>query len=126
MHVIGFGFEPGQMEALDDLRAIAGRTGGRFIRAGDGGELRRALAATAGTPFSVWRGSQFVGRGTLGADEVLQLPAGDYALRLESDPPQIFPITLGIEEALDLTLVREDDDVFTTERRQPAPYNLCL
>jgi len=125
VHVIGFGFEPGQMEALDGLRAIADRTGGRFIQAGDGGELRRALAATAGTPFSVWRGSQFVGRGALGGDEVLELPAGEYTLRLESDPPQIFPFHLGIEEALGLTLVREGNDVFTRDHRQPAPYNFC-
>ncbi len=125
VHVIGFGLEPGEMEALDNLQAIAGRTGGRFIQAGDGAELRRALAATAGTPFTVRRGSQLVGRGTLGAAEVLHLPAGGYTLRLESDPPQLFPFTLRIEEALNLTLVREGDDVFTREQRRPAPYNFC-
>ena len=126
VHVIGFGFEPGQMEALDSLRTTAERTGGRFIQAGNGGELRRALAATAGTPFTVWRGSDFVGRGTLGAEEVLRLPAGDYTLQLESDPSQIFSFHLSIEEALELTLVREGDDVFTRDHRQPAPYNLCM
>jgi Mg-chelatase subunit ChlD len=125
VHVIGFGFEPGQMEALDSLRTVAERTGGRFIRAGDGSELRRALAATAGTPFSIWRGSELAGRGTLGAGETLRLPAGDYAIRLESDPPQIFPFQLGIQEALGLTLVREGDSVFTTDQRQPAAYSRC-
>jgi len=125
IHVIGFGFEPGQEEALTSLRSIADSTSGKFITAGDGDELRRALAETAGTSYSIWRGVQQVGGGTLGSSELFQLPAGEYVLKLNSDPPQAFPFTLSAEEALALSLVREGEDLFTRESRQPTTYNLC-
>jgi Mg-chelatase subunit ChlD len=125
VHVIGFGFEPGQEEALADLRRIADTTDGKFITAGDGGELRRALAETAGTIFSIWREARQVAAGTLGANEVFQLPAGDYTLRLASEPPRQFTFRMGAEETLSLALAREGDSVFTRESRQPTDYYLC-
>jgi hypothetical protein len=125
VHVIGFGFEPGQEEALADLRRIADTTAGKFITAGDGGELRRALAETAGTIFSIWREARQVASGTLGANEVFQLPAGDYTLRLASEPPRQFSFRMGAEESASLALVREGDSVFTREARQPTAYYLC-
>jgi Mg-chelatase subunit ChlD len=125
VHVIGFGFEPGAEEALNSLRLIADSTKGKFITAGDGGELRRALASTAGTVFSIWRGPQQVAAGTLGAMEVFQLPEGDYTLRLASEPPREFPFHLGAEESMSLTLVREGDSVFSRDSREPTDYYLC-
>jgi Mg-chelatase subunit ChlD len=125
VHVIGFGFEPGQEESLADLRRIADTTAGKFITAGDGGELRRALAETAGTIFSIWREARQVASGTLGANEVFQLPAGAYTLRLASEPPRQFSFRMGSEESLSLGLAREGDSVFTRESRQPTDYYLC-
>ena len=125
VHVIGFGFEPGQEEALADLRRIADSTAGKFITAGDAGELRRALAETAGTIFSIWREARQVASGTLGANEVFQLPAGDYTLRLASEPPRQFSFRMGPEESASLALVREGDSVFSRESRQPTDYYLC-
>ena len=125
IHVIGFGFETGQQEALDSLRLIAETTGGKFITAGDAGELRRALSETAGTSFSIWRDAIHVASGTLGANESFQLPAGDYTLRLLSEPPREFSFVMGAEESVTLTLAREGDDVSTRASRQPATYFLC-
>jgi hypothetical protein len=127
IHVIGFGFElgPEAREALASLRLIAETTDGKFITAGDADELRRALAETAGTPFSIWRGERHVDDGTLGANEIFQLPAGDYTLRLASEPPRQFEFRLGAEETLALSLVREGTRVFTRDAREPAAYYLC-
>jgi len=127
IHVIGFGFRLGaeEREALASLRLIADTTGGKFITAGDADELRRALAETAGTPFSIWRGERLVDRGTLGANEIFQLPSGDYTLRLDSEPARQFELTLGAEETLALSLVREGERVFTRDTREPASYYLC-
>jgi Mg-chelatase subunit ChlD len=125
IHVIGFGFELGQAEALESLRLIAETTGGKFITAGDAGELRRALSETAGTTFTIWSGDRQVASGTLGANESLHLAAGDYTLRLNSEPPRQFSFGVAAEESLSLTLVREGDSVSTRESRQPATYFLC-
>jgi len=125
IHVIGFGFEIGQEEALQSLRSIAETTGGKFITAGDAGELRRALSETAGTTFSIWRDTVHVTSGTLGAAERFQLSAGDYTLRLHSEPLREFVFAMGAEESVALTLAREGDSVSTRVARQPGSYFLC-
>ena len=83
------------------------------------------VAETAGTAFSVWREARQVASGTLGANEVFQLPAGDYTLRLASEPPRQFSFRMGAEESVALALTREGDRVFTRESRQPTDYYLC-
>jgi Mg-chelatase subunit ChlD len=125
IHVIGFGIEAGHEEAMPSLRLIAETTGGKILRAGNGAELRHALAATAGTTFSIWRGKQHVGSGTLGANERFPLEAGDYTLRLHSDPLREFPLTVGVQESLALTLVREGERYFSRDARRAATYFDC-
>ncbi len=125
IHVIGFALEQGEEEALASLRRIAETTDGKFIMAGDAAELRRALAETAGTSFTLWRGSDLAGRGTLGAGDVLELPDGAYRLQLSSEPPLEFSFTLGAEESLALTLTRQGEQTSTRESREPAAYKMC-
>lgn len=127
VHVIGFGFgrDAEAEAAMQSLRQIAASTGGEFIAAGDADELRRALEATAGTPYTLWREGRQVGRGTLGADDLFHLEDGAYQLRLAGEPPREFDFTLGAEEALQLTLLRVRDQVASVERRSAIGYKMC-
>jgi len=125
IHVIGFGLEQGPDEALASLKAIATSSGGKFLTAGSGPELQEALGETVGTPFTVWKEITPVGKGTLGADDVLKLSGGDYVLRLESDPPREFPFSLEPEQGLGIALVRTGDEVTVTQTRAPVPYTPC-
>ena len=76
------------------------------------------------TPTGINR-QQHIGSGTLGASERFPLAAGDYTLRLESDPPREFPLTIGVQESLALTLVREGERYFSRDARQPVTYFDC-
>jgi Mg-chelatase subunit ChlD len=125
IHVIGFGL--GQQAAADEasLRLIAEASGGRFVAATNAEELRDALAVTVGTPFAVWQGERPVARGSLGANDRIRLPAGDYVVRLESAPPQQAPVRLVPEENLTLVLDRHADGVSQRAHRREAGYFGC-
>lgn len=125
VHVIGFGLGGESGEDLSSLRAIAEASGGRFITAGSAAELRRALGTTVGTPFRVWSGNAVVARGTIGAEEPILLPAGEYRLQLDSTPPFELPVSLGAEEGLTLVLRRDDAEVVPSPSRAPLGYTAC-
>ena len=127
IHVIGFGFgqDADAEAALQSLKLIADSTGGEFITAGDAAELRRALEATAGTPYTLSQDGRQIGRGTLGADDLFHIEDGEYQLQLASEPPREFDFTVGAEESLQLTLTRMGDDVASVERRTAIGYKLC-
>jgi Mg-chelatase subunit ChlD len=132
VHVIGFGLADGPGEDLSSLRAIAEASGGEFLTAVSGAELREALGTTVGTPFRVLRRApggagdgDLVARGTLGAEVPLRLPGGDYTLVLDGAPSAALPLALAGEEKLTLVLQREGEDVVHSEARAPAEYAVC-
>lgn len=125
VHVIGFGLDGKTGEDLASLRAIAEASGGKFLSAGNAAELRRALSTTVGTPYSVWHENVRVGQGTLGADESIRLPAGEYRLQLDSEPGYDQGVSLASEELTTLVLQREGDQVVPTSNRSPTGYVDC-
>jgi hypothetical protein len=125
VHVIGFGLGTGADSDPASLRTIAEASGGRFLTATTAEELRDALAITVGTRFEVRRDGEPVADGTLGADEVIRLPEGEYVFQLDSAPPYDTPVALTSEEALTLVLERNGSDVSREARRVPATYTAC-
>jgi hypothetical protein len=125
VHVIGFGLGHRDDGDEEQLRGIAEASGGRFLTAANAEELREALALTVGTPFRVFRDQDWVASGTLGADDRILLPPGEYAVRLETTPPIEAPITLASEESRTLTVVKEREQFSAVQVRRTAPYTSC-
>ncbi len=124
VHVIGFGLG-GQDEDPASLRAIAAASGGRYLTARSAAELREALAVTVGTPFQVKRDGVTVAHGALGAGDVLQLPEGEYTVRVESSPPYEVPVALERQEGLKLRLKREGGQVLLARDRREIAHRSC-
>jgi Mg-chelatase subunit ChlD len=125
IHVIGFGLGRRADEDEEQLRGIAEASGGRFVTAANAEELREALAITVGTPFRVFREEDWVASGTLGADDRILLPPGEYAVRLETTPPIEAPVTVASEETRTLTVVKERERFSAVQVRRAAPYASC-
>lgn len=125
VHLIGFGLGNAADEDTASLRAIADASGGRYVTAGSAVELKEALSRTVATSFSVFRGSSLVASGSLGSDERLLLPEGDYTVELHSSPPQAVPIRLAPRDQLTLTLERRGSVVTPVERRARLPHVSC-
>ena len=112
VHVIGFGLGNAADEDTWSLQAIANASGGRYVTAGSAEELKEALAATVATSFSVYKGDLEVANGSLGADQTMYLPEGDYRVELHSSPPQIVPVTLAPRDRVALTLEKVREKVY--------------
>ena len=125
VHLIGFGLGNAADEDTASLQAVAAASGGRYVTAGSAEALKDALAQTVATSFSVFKGSTEVANGSLGADEPLFLPEGDYRVELDSSPPQTVQISLAPRDQLTLTLEKEGDNVSHFERRNRLPYTSC-
>jgi Mg-chelatase subunit ChlD len=125
VHVIGFGLGHGDAADVASLRAIAEASGGRFLTASNAAELRDALRASVGTSFEVLRAKRVVARGTLGADDRIRLPAGDYVVRFESAPPHRVSLKLASEETTLLVLERERGRVAARTQRAGIEYAAC-
>lgn len=125
VHVIGFGLGNDVDEDLSSLKAIASASGGRFLTATSGQELRDALAVTVGTAFQVLSGDVAVAEGALGAEETIRLPEGRYRVRLDSAPPHEVLVDLVGEETVALVLEREGGTVSDSVTRGPAEYSYC-
>ena len=125
VHLIGFGLGNAADEDAASLQAIADASGGRYVTAGSAEELKEALALTVGTSFRVFNGSTEVANGSLGSDEPLFLPGGDYTVELDSLPPQVVHISLAPRDRLTLTLEKEGDHVSHFERRNRLQYTSC-
>ncbi len=125
VHLIGFGLGNAADEDAASLAAVAEASGGRYVTAGSAEELKEALASTVSTSFRVFKGSTEVANGSLGSDEPVFLPGGDYRVRLDSSPPQEARISLAPRDKLTLTLEKQGDLVSHSQRRNRLPYTSC-
>jgi Mg-chelatase subunit ChlD len=125
VHVIGFGLGNEGDADPASLRAIADASGGKFLTARSAEELRDALSVTVGTTFRVLRRGIPVAAGTLGADEIIRLPAGEYAVRIESEPALEVSAYLGSEKNLTLILERSQGAVSPRVRSRPSDHFAC-
>jgi len=125
VHLIGFGLGNAADEDAASLQAVANASGGRYVTAGSAEELKEALAQTVATSFSVFKGGTKVANGSLGSDEPLFLPEGDYRVELDSSPPQNVQIRLAPGDQLTLTLEKKGDFVSHFERRDVMPHRSC-
>ncbi|MFQ5514035.1 MAG: VWA domain-containing protein [Myxococcota bacterium] len=125
VHVIGFGLSSEVDEDPASLSAIAEASGGRFLTARNADELREALAVTVGTPVRVLQHGREVARTALGSDETLRLPAGEYQIRVESDPVRELEANLASEEALTVVIERRAGQIQESLRRAPTDYVRC-
>jgi Mg-chelatase subunit ChlD len=125
VHLIGFGLGNAADEDAASLQAVANATGGRYVTAGSAEELKEALAQTVATSFSVFKGRTEVANGSLGSDERLYLPEGDYRVELHSSPPQEMPINLAPRDRLTLTLQKQGGVVSHVERRDQIQHRSC-
>ena len=112
-------------EDAASLQAVADASGGRYVTAGSAAELKNALVQTVATPFSVYKGGTEVASGSLGSDELLYLPEGDYRVELHSSPPQFVDVSLASGNRLSLTLEKRDDGVAHVERRGSIEHRSC-
>ncbi len=125
VHLIGFGMANAADEDAASLRAVADASGGRYVTAGSAEELKNALVQTVATPFSVYKGGTVVASGSLGSDEILYLPEGDYRVELHSSPPQVVDVSLASGSHLSLTLEKRGDSVAHVERRGSIEHRSC-
>lgn len=125
VHLIGFGLGNAADEDAASLQAVADASGGRYVTAGSAEELKDALAQTVGTAYSVFKGSTEVANGSLGSDEPLFLPGGDYRVALDTSPPKNVQISLAPRDRLTLTLEKEGGRVSHFERRSRISHTSC-
>jgi len=125
VHVIGFGLGNAADEDTWSLQAIANASGGRYVTAGSAEELKAALAETVATSFSVYKGSVQVASGSLGADETMYLPEGEYRVELHSSPPQIVPVSLAPRDRVTVTLEKSAGHVSHLEQRGQIEHQSC-
>ena len=125
VHLIGFGLGNAGDEDTASLQAVANASGGRYVTAGSAEELKAALAQTVATSYTVYQGDTQVGSGSLGSEDVLYLPEGDYRVHLDSTPPQQASISLAPRDKVTLTLEKRDGVVSQSERRGELPHMSC-
>ena len=125
VHVIGFGLGNAADEDAASLRAVANASGGRYVVAGSAEELKTALAETVATSFSVYTGGVQVATGSLGADETMYLPEGEYRVELHSSPPQIVPVSLAPRDRVTVTLEKSAGRVSHLEQRAQIEHQSC-
>ncbi len=125
VHVIGFGLGNVADEDTASLQAVADASGGRYVTAGSAEELKDALVQTVGTTYNVLKGSTVVANGSLGTDEPVILPEGDYRVKFDTSPPQVVNVSLAPRDQLTLTLQKRDNVVSHFERRDRLQYTSC-
>jgi len=107
------------------LRAVANASGGRYVTASSAEELKAALAQTVTTSFSVYQGNTEVATGSLGSNDMMLLPEGDYRVQLHSSPPVEATVSLAPREQVTLTLEKRGVEVMARERRGNLPHTSC-
>jgi len=125
VHLIGFGLGNAADEDTASLRAVAHASGGQYVTAGSAEELKEALVQTVATSFSVFKGSTEVASGSLGSDESVYLPEGDYRVVLHSSPPQSVDVSLAPRDRVTLTLDKRAGNVSHYEHRGDMEYRSC-
>jgi len=123
--LIGFGMGSAADEDAASLQAIANASGGRYVTAGSAEELKEALMLTVATPFTVFKGSTAIASGSLGSNEQIFLPEGDYRVALDSNPPREVPFSIAPRDRLSLTMEKRGDVVSPVERRDVLDYRSC-
>ncbi len=73
----------------------------------------------------MFKGNTEVATGSLGSDEPVYLPEGDYRVELYSSPPRNMQITLAPRDRVTLTLEKDGDFVSHFERRDRIQYRSC-
>ena len=125
VHLIGFGIGNADGADVASLQAVTDASGGRYVTAGSAQELKEALAQTVATSYSVFKGEIEVANGSLGSDQTLYLPEGDYRVELDSTPTQKVEISLAPRDQLNLTLKKEDGFVSHDEYRSQMEHRSC-
>ncbi len=125
VHLIGFGLGNAADEDTASLQAVADASGGRYVTAGSAEELKEALVQTVGTSFTVFKGSMEVANGSLGSNEPVILPAGNYRVDFDSSPPQSVRVSLAPRDQLVLTMQKRANAVSHFERRDRLQYTSC-
>jgi Mg-chelatase subunit ChlD len=125
VHVIGFGLGNAADEDSWSLQAIANASGGHYVTAGSAEELKDALVQTVATSFSVYKGATEVATGSLGSNETMFLPEGDYRVELHSSPPQNMQVTLAPRDRVMLTLEKQGANVTHVEHRDQIEHRSC-
>lgn len=125
VHVIGFGLANAADEDTWSLQAIADASGGRYVTAGSAEELKAALTQTVATPYSVFKGNTEVANGSLGSDNLMYLPEGDYRVEVYSSPPQLVPVSLAPRDRVTVTLEKSGERVSHLEHRDQIQHQSC-
>ena len=66
-----------------------------------------------------------VASGSLGSNEPMYLPEGDYQVVLHSSPPQSVPVSLASKDRVTVTLEKQAGHVSYFERRDQIGYRSC-
>ena len=125
VHLIGFGMANAADEDAASLQAIANASGGRYVTAGSAEELKDALAMTVATTFRVFKGATEIANSSLGSNEPIILPKGDYRVAFDTLPPREVPFSLDSRDQLTLTLEKRGDVVSHFERRDVGARRSC-
>ena len=125
VHLIGFGMGSAADEDTASLRAVANASGGRYVTAGSAEQLKDALTRTVATAFSVFKDGREVANGSLGSNETLFLPEGDYRVQLHSSPPREMPVSLAPRDRVTLMLQKQGGVVSHSENRGQLPHTSC-
>jgi Mg-chelatase subunit ChlD len=125
VHLIGFGLGNAADEDTANLYAVANASGGRYVTAGSAEELKEALTMTVATSFTVYYQGSVVANGSLGSNEPIVLPAGDYKVVLDSSPPREVDVTLAPRDQLTVTLEKMGDYVSHAEQREVVEHQSC-
>ena len=80
---------------------------------------------TVGTSFSVSHGGAIVRAGTLGSDDIVRLPAGDYLISLDSNPPTQALVALESEVRHTVVFSASLEGASHTSWRDSAEYSAC-
>ncbi|MGB5690118.1 MAG: VWA domain-containing protein [Woeseiaceae bacterium] len=125
VHLIGFGLGNAADEDTANLYAVANASGGRYVTAGSAEELKDALTRTVATSFTVYYQGSVVANGSLGSNESIVLPAGDYKVVLDSSPPREVNVSLAPRDRLTVTLEKQGDYVTHAEQREVVEHQSC-
>jgi Mg-chelatase subunit ChlD len=125
VHVIGFGLANAADEDTYSLQAIANASGGRYVTARSAEELKAALTQTVATPYSVFKGNTEVASGSLGSENLMYLPEGDYRVEVYSSPPEVVPVSLAPRDRVTVTLEKSGERVSHLEDRDQIQHRSC-
>ena len=95
------------------------------VTAGSAEELKAALAQTVATSYSVYKGDIEGASGSLGSEQTMYLPEGDYRVELHSSPPQVVPVSLAPRDHFALTLEKIRDKVYHVADVEQLEHRSC-